>query len=55
MLNYDIIFWFWHIFIATIDEYAHIVYTLTSGLVYQNYSGLFRKARGMYFSAANRG
>lgn len=43
------------ILIENIEEYAPIVYTPTVGLVCQNYSGLFRRPRGMYFSAADRG
>lgn len=41
--------------IAKIEEYAPVVYTPTVGLVCQNYSGLFRRPRGMYFSAEDRG
>lgn len=55
MLDYDIISWFWQILITNIEQYAPIVYTPTVGLVCQNYSGLFRRPRGMYFSAADRG
>ncbi|KAM0010744.1 putative malate dehydrogenase (decarboxylating) transcription repressor PLATZ family [Helianthus debilis subsp. tardiflorus] len=38
-----------------ITEYAQIVYTPTVARVCQKYSGLFRRPRGMYFSAADRG
>lgn len=47
--------WIWQVLIANIEEYAPIVYTPTVGLVCQNYSGLFRRPRGMYFSAEDRG
>ncbi|OAY67073.1 NAD-dependent malic enzyme 62 kDa isoform, mitochondrial [Ananas comosus] len=43
------------ILVENIEEYAPIVYTPTVGLVCQNYSGLFRRPRGMYFSAEDRG
>ncbi|KAL8141437.1 LOW QUALITY PROTEIN: hypothetical protein V2J09_007458 [Rumex salicifolius] len=43
---------YYKVLIAKIAEYAPIVYTPT---VCQNYSGLFRRPRGMYFSAADRG
>lgn len=45
----------WQVLIDNIEEYAPIVYTPTVGLVCQNYSGLFRRPRGMYFSAEDRG
>uniref|UniRef100_A0A0E0Q8K3 Malic enzyme n=3 Tax=Oryza TaxID=4527 RepID=A0A0E0Q8K3_ORYRU len=43
------------VLIDNIEEHAPIVYTPTVGLVCQNYSGLFRRPRGMYFSAEDRG
>ncbi|KGN56672.1 NAD-dependent malic enzyme 1, mitochondrial isoform X1 [Cucumis sativus] len=46
---------YYKVLIAHIEEYAPIVYTPTVGLVCQNYSGLFRRPRGMYFSAQDRG
>ncbi|KAG6524254.1 hypothetical protein ZIOFF_014160 [Zingiber officinale] len=43
------------VLVENIEEYAPKVYTPTVGLVCQNYSGLFRKPHGMYFSVAHRG
>lgn len=43
------------VLIEKIEEYAPIVYTPTVGLVCENYGGLFRRPRGMYFSAEDRG
>lgn len=55
MLNHANVPFYGQVLIANIEEYAPIVYTPTVGLVCQNYSGLFRRPRGMYFSAADRG
>lgn len=38
-----------------IRDFAPIIYTPTVGLVCQNYSGLYRRPRGMYFSAKDKG
>ncbi|KAL9245220.1 hypothetical protein vseg_018896 [Gypsophila vaccaria] len=46
---------YYKVLIANIEEYAPIVYTPTVGLVCQNYSGLYRRPRGMYFSSSDRG
>ncbi|AES80100.1 putative malate dehydrogenase (decarboxylating) [Medicago truncatula] len=41
--------------IDNIKEFAPIIYTPTVGLVCQNYCGLYRRPRGMYFSAKDKG
>ncbi|GBG73855.1 hypothetical protein CBR_g17566 [Chara braunii] len=46
---------YYKVLIDNIKEFAPIVYTPTVGLVCQNYSGLFRRSRGMYFSAKDKG
>lgn len=43
------------VLIDNIKEFSPIIYTPTVGLVCQNYSGLFRRPRGMYFSAKDKG
>lgn len=43
------------VLIDNIEEFAPIIYTPTIGLVCQRYSGLFRRPRGMYFTAKDRG
>ena len=43
------------VLIDNIKAFAPIIYTPTVGLVCQNYSGLFRRPRGMYFSAKDKG
>nr|XP_043621791.1 NAD-dependent malic enzyme 59 kDa isoform, mitochondrial-like [Erigeron canadensis] len=46
---------YYKVLIDNIKEFAPIIYTPTVGLVCQNYSGLFRRPRGMYFSAKDKG
>ena len=43
------------VLIDNIKNFAPTIYTPTVGLVCQNYSGLFRRPRGMYFSAKDKG
>ncbi|CAI0471917.1 unnamed protein product [Linum tenue] len=43
------------VLIDNIKDFAPVIYTPTVGLVCQNYSGLFRRPRGMYFSAKDKG
>lgn len=43
------------VLIRNIKEFAPIIYTPTVGLVCENYSGLFRRPRGMYFSVKDKG
>jgi len=50
-----ILHFFFQVLIDNIKEFAPIIYTPTVGLVCQNYSGLFRRPRGMYFSAKDKG
>ncbi|KAI8027150.1 hypothetical protein LOK49_LG02G01090 [Camellia lanceoleosa] len=44
-----------HVLTDNIEDFAPIIYTPTVGLVCQNYSGLFRRPQGMYFSAKDKG
>ncbi|CAL9086913.1 unnamed protein product [Musa textilis] len=46
---------YYRVLIDNIKEFAPIVYTPTVGLVCQNYGGLYRRPRGMYFSAKDKG
>ncbi|KAM0949459.1 putative malate dehydrogenase (decarboxylating) [Dioscorea sansibarensis] len=46
---------YYRVLIDNIKEFAPIIYTPTVGLVCQNYGGLFRRPRGMYFSAKDKG
>ncbi|KAI5647280.1 hypothetical protein M9H77_33285 [Catharanthus roseus] len=46
---------YYRVLINNIKDFAPIIYTPTVGLVCQNYSGLFRRPRGMYFSAKDKG
>ncbi|XP_031502240.1 NAD-dependent malic enzyme 62 kDa isoform, mitochondrial [Nymphaea colorata] len=46
---------YYKVLIENIEDYAPIVYTPTVGLVCQKFSGLYRRPRGMYFSAEDRG
>ncbi|KAL4015408.1 hypothetical protein IC575_027655 [Cucumis melo] len=46
---------YYRVLIDNIRNFAPIIYTPTVGLVCQNYSGLFRRPRGMYFSAKDKG
>eukprot|EP00262_Sarcandra_glabra_P003296 TRINITY_DN1394_c0_g3_i1.p1 TRINITY_DN1394_c0_g3~~TRINITY_DN1394_c0_g3_i1.p1 ORF type:complete len:607 (+),score=103.64 TRINITY_DN1394_c0_g3_i1:110-1930(+) len=46
---------YYRVLIDNIKDFAPIIYTPTVGLVCQNYTGLFRRPRGMYFSAKDKG
>ncbi|KZV21822.1 NAD-dependent malic enzyme 2, mitochondrial [Dorcoceras hygrometricum] len=46
---------YYRVLIDNIKNFAPIIYTPTVGLVCQNYSGLYRRPRGMYFSAKDKG
>ncbi|GLT79600.1 hypothetical protein SLA2020_510830 [Shorea laevis] len=46
---------YFRVLMNNIKHFAPIIYTPTVGLVCQNYSGLFRRPRGMYFSAKDKG
>ncbi|XP_042467282.1 NAD-dependent malic enzyme 59 kDa isoform, mitochondrial-like [Zingiber officinale] len=46
---------YYKVLIDNIKEFAPIVYTPTVGLICENYGGLYRRPRGMYFSAKDQG
>jgi len=46
---------FYRLLIDNMEEFAPIVYTPTVGMVCQRFGSYFRRARGMYFSAEDRG
>ncbi|WVZ59523.1 hypothetical protein U9M48_009649 [Paspalum notatum var. saurae] len=46
---------YYRVLIDNIKDFAPVIYTPTVGLVCENYSGLFRRPRGMYFSAKDKG
>ncbi|GAB4861808.1 hypothetical protein Ancab_037064 [Ancistrocladus abbreviatus] len=46
---------YYRVLIDNVKDFAPIIYTPTVGLVCQNYSGLYRRPRGMYFSAKDKG
>ncbi|GKV13087.1 hypothetical protein SLEP1_g24152 [Rubroshorea leprosula] len=46
---------YYRVLMDNIKDFAPVIYTPTVGLVCQNYSGLFRRPRGMYFSARDKG
>lgn len=46
---------YYRVLISNIEQFAPIIYTPTIGLVCQRYSGLYRRPRGMYFTARDRG
>ncbi|XP_020260467.1 NAD-dependent malic enzyme 59 kDa isoform, mitochondrial [Asparagus officinalis] len=46
---------YYRVLIDNIKDFAPIIYTPTVGLVCENYGGLFRRPRGMYFSGKDKG
>ncbi|XP_020580424.1 NAD-dependent malic enzyme 59 kDa isoform, mitochondrial [Phalaenopsis equestris] len=46
---------YYRVLIDNIKDFAPVIYTPTVGLVCQNYGGLYRRPRGMYFSAKDKG
>ncbi|KAK8934161.1 hypothetical protein KSP39_PZI015049 [Platanthera zijinensis] len=46
---------YYRVLIDNIKEFAPVIYTPTVGLVCQNYGGLYRRPRGMYFSGKDKG